>query len=646
MRIPQDKIEEVRAASDIVDVVGDYVALKQRGTNFFGLCPFHSEKTPSFSVNPSLGIYKCFGCGVAGDVFQFLMAIEQATFVEAVRQLAEKAGIALPEDDQGDELSSEADAIYHALRYAARFYYQSLTSGEQGSVALDYLRERGFRPETIKRFGLGYAPPGWSALLDRATRDHVAVEVLEKAGLVLARKDSSGHYDRFRDRITFPIISHMGKVVGFGARTMQAESGQPKYVNSPETSVYHKGRVLYGLYQARRAIRQEGETILVEGYTDVMALSQAGVEHVAATSGTALTTDQVKLLGRYAQRVVLLYDADVAGEAASARGLERVLEAGIAAYAVALPPGEDPDSLVRSIGRDAFQRYVTEHRQDFVAFRYGLAERNGMLDSPEGQTEAVGQLLDLVSAIADPIAQETYLRRTSEVTGMPQTTLWRALEQRRAARGAARGSAPERAPRPPLSPDRLAPAVEGRKPVASPERAGGRTLPSEETLLRLMVEHGEPMIEFILGHLALSEFTEGPARRAATKLLAQYESGTFAPRALLEESDDPELQNFIAGVMTDRNAPSKNWSRKLKIDVPRLNENEHVSAASAMTLLKLHRVQQEIERIREATYQAQESGADPTELQRQGMVLQNLRKQIERQEFINWPETAGRGTAG
>ena len=633
MRIPKEKIEEVRAASDVVDVVGDYVQLKKKGANYFGLCPFHAEKTPSFSVNPSLGIYKCFGCGVAGDVFEFVMAIEQATFIEAVRTLAEKAGIALPEGEVDEDLQSEADAIYHALRFAARFYYRCLTAEARGNAALAYLKEREFEPATIKRFGLGFAPDAWDALLKAAGAEHISEEILEKAGLILPRKEAGGFYDRFRNRLIFPIISHMGKVLGFGARILVADPKQPKYINSPETSVYHKGSVLYGLYQARRAVRQEGEVVLVEGYTDVMALHQAGVENVVASSGTALTLEQVRLLGRYAQRVVLLYDADAAGEAASLRGVERILEAGLAAYAVALPSGQDPDSFVRESGGGAFRAYVQKHRQDFVAFQYDLAKKEGRLDTPEGEAEAVGQILQLITTIEDPLAQETYLQRVSEVSGMPQTTVSRAFEQRRRRQGNRPASAPR---------EQQEYAQRTRNVGTGTESRQAKTvaLPGEETMIRLMLEHGDSMIEFVLGHMSLNEFTEGPAKRGVEAILSSYESGRFEAQALLGSVAEDELKQFLLGVLTDRESPSENWTRKLNIIVPRLNEDEYKVARDAMVQVKVHRVVREMDRVRGEIYAAQQAQSDSTGLQRELNALQDLRKQIERQEFINLPEAA------
>ena len=630
MLIPDDKIEEVRSASPIVEVVGDYVQLKKKGSNYFGLCPFHAEKTPSFSVNPGLDIYKCFGCGVAGDVYQFVMAIERTGFVEAVRFLADRAGIELPQEGPDEGRSSESDAIAHALRFAGRFYYHCLTSDPSGQPALRYLRERGFAAASIKHFGVGFAPDRWDALLSEATESKFTTDVLQKAGLIVPRKGGSGYYDRFRGRIMFPIFSHSGKVVGFGGRILDASEDQPKYVNSPETPVYRKSSVLYGLFQSKQAARAADEVYLVEGYTDVISLHQAGVENVVASSGTALTPDQVRLLARYVQRVVLIYDADAAGEAASMRGLELVLQEGLAAYAVALPPGTDPDSFVREKGGAEFTAYVKKHRQDFVSFRYDLARRSGALETPEGRTDTIGQLLELITGIEDPLAQETYLQRVAEVSAMPQTTLWRALEQRRQAHGTSGQRAPERAPRRARPQDASA-AVQ---PAGVPREAN--VLPAEEALVRLMIEHGSRMVEFVLGHMSLQEFSIGLPRSAVSMLLQRYEEGALHPGKMPDVPDE-ELRRFIAGVMTDRDAPSENWRRR-NINVPRLNEDALEAAAGAMTRLKLRHVQQEIERIREATFQVQEAGGDVTELQREGMALHGLRKQIERKEFIQWPE--------
>ena len=433
MRIPDEKIEEVRSASDIVEVVGDYVRLRKQGSRFVGLCPFHSEKTPSFSVDPSQNLFYCFGCKKGGDVISFVRELEGLEFNEAVRLLAGRFGVTLPAEDEVDtEESSETESIYHALRFAARVFYRQLTQTEAGRPALDYLFGRGFTAKTIKHFGLGYAPDAWDALLKAADEHHIPPETLEKAGLVIPRKDQSGFYDRYRGRVIFPIFSHVGKVIGFGGRVLAKGSDQPKYINSPETKVYHKSRVLYGLFQGKQAIRRAEEVILVEGYTDVISLHQAGVENVVASSGTALTPEQVKILGRYAKRVLLLYDADAAGATAAMRGIDLVLEHELAVYAVALPGGEDPDSFVRAHGGEAFVDYAQKHRRDFVEFKHERQRQEGLLDTPEGQAAAARSILDSIACIPDKLVRDAYVRRAGEVLREPDVTLFRIVDEIRA----------------------------------------------------------------------------------------------------------------------------------------------------------------------------------------------------------------------
>jgi DNA primase len=642
MYIPDDKLEEVRAASDIVDVVSDYVKLKKRGSNYFGLCPFHNEKTPSFSVNPSMGIFKCFGCHEGGDVFSFISKIENIGFTETVRLLAERAGIPLPVDEAQRERSSEVESIYHALRFAARFFYRQLTQTDAGQPALDYLKGRGFTPKTIKRFGLGYAPDRWDAVLTAAEEEHIAAETLEKAGLVLPRKQGDGHYDRFRGRVIFPIFSHVGKVLGFGGRILNADSDQPKYINSPETTVYTKRRVLYGLYQAKQAIRQAEEVLLVEGYTDVIALHQAGVENVVASSGTALTEAQIKVLNRYAKRILLLYDADTAGMTAAVRGIDLVLARGLAPYAVSLPAGEDPDSYVQAHGGEAFTQLLQDERQDFVTFLHAQAERQGMFDTPEDSAEARRSVLNTIAAIPEERAldRDAYLRHASEVFGVYESDLRREFEQiaqrqhdkaraRHRRKHAEQGGAPTPGRTRPSAPEPSAPP-EDEKPLAEP-------LPEEKMLLRLMLEHGLRMVEAVLGHMALDEFTEGPSRRIVERLIAMYQDDAVDKQPFLDGTLGDDVQRLATEVMVDRHAPSENWSSRQNITVPRMNDDPYEAAASAMTLLKLDRVNEAIEQQRERLYQATRHGdGDLTDLQTEMMELHKLRKHIEQRAFLNW----------
>ena len=646
MRIPPEKVEEVRQAADILEVVGDYVKLKKRGANYFGLSPFKQERTPSFSVHPGKGIFKCFATGIGGDVFSFLRQVEGVEFYEAVRVLADRYGVVLPEEEAGaQEKASEQESIYAALRWAGRFYYHTLTQQPAGRKGLAYLEGRGFSPKTIKGFGLGYAPDAWDALLNAAAEAHVAPEALEKAGLVIPRKDGSGYYDRYRGRVLFPIFSHLGKPIGFGGRILEAASDQPKYINSPETSVYSKSRVLYGLYQGRQEIRREEEVFLVEGYTDVLSLHQAGVENAVATCGTALTPEQVRLLSRYARRIVLLYDADAAGAGAAARGIDTILEhwrveesevqralsEGFAVYAVMLPQGEDPDSYVRREGSEAFKAYVRKHRQDFVTFRYTLARIAGELDTPEGTVAAQQAALHSIALLPSPLLREQYLRRAAETFGVPDIHLHEAFsallrdKQRRETRenrfAARRPAEPEPAPA----------EVEGAAfAVAPPAHA----LPEEQVLLRVMLERGGEMVAFVLSHMGLDEFTEGPPREMVEKMLEQYEQGRMDAGAFLSGAEGPALQRLATDVLADVHTLSENWERKRNIVVPGLNEDAREAVASAMTLLKLDRVDAAIEAQRRAVHSAEQDGADPTEALHRFTRLQQLRKSIEARAFL------------
>ena len=624
--IPDSAIEEVRGLSDIVDVVGDYVRLKKRGSNFVGLCPFHTEKTPSFNVNPSLGIYKCFGCGQGGDVFSFMGQVEGLSFPETVRLLAERFGIALPEDDGPGEEASENEAIYHALRFAARFFFKELTE-EGAEAARAILKERGITPESVKTFGIGFAPDGWDHLLTEAQKAPIDEAILEKAGMIIPRKDRSGFYDRYRYRLIFPIFSHVGKVLGFGGRIIRPED-EPKYINSPETSVYNKSRVLYGLYHAKNAIRSQEEAILVEGYTDVISLFQAGVQHVVASSGTALTPDQVSALARYAKTIVLLYDADKAGLRAALRGIDLILKSGLIPYAVRLPEGEDPDSYVRTHGGPAFEAYLKEHRQHFVEFVHENAKLAGSMETPEGRAAVQRTIVQSVALIPDDLVRESYLRTAAGILDIPDVQLRPVLEAARRGERQATIRQERRKARTTLAGDEQ-PALTKR---ASSE---GNPLPSEKRLLRIMMEGGLDMVEWIMGNMPLSDFTDGPSRRMAQMLVNQYEDNAFDRHAFLSHEVDDAVRSLTAEIMTIQEEPSVNWTRRKNIRVPGLDENAAEAAAGAMVLLKLHRLREREKALRQEIFRTESERGDTHELNRQLVELKRFEKAVKERKFID-----------
>lgn len=703
MAIPDHKIEELRDAADIVDVVNEYVRLKRSGSRFKGLCPFHDENTPSFSVDPEKNLYYCFGCQRGGDVFKFVQEMEGVGFLESARMLAEQFGVPLPDDAIDHEAASEKEAMYHALRWAARWFYGQLTETDEGQAALDYLHDRGFTDKTIRRFGLGYAPDAWDGLLTAAASEQLSEEILEACGLVIERKDGSGYYDRYRGRVIFPILSHVGKVLGFAGRILDPDADQPKYINSPETDVYDKSRVLYGLRQAKQAIRSEDEVLMVEGYTDVISLYQAGVENVVASSGTALTDGQVQTLDRYAKRIVLLYDADEAGARAAVRGMNLVLQNGMGAYAVELPEGEDPDSFVQSNDAETFAAYIEDNRQDLPSFAYRKARREGRFDTPEDRVEVQRDIIAAIARISDRNLRREYVRRTSDVLGVPDSDLFRMLEEeveqrqrqearreRRAEKRRERASTPRENPAqahdasasgsapatsgdarvggssgtveepqssgasgaesPPHPADRPSPdggsaAGDGsarhapRESRRGDEPAPNGPLPEEKVLLRLMLEQGTPMVEFILGNMALDEFTEGPPREMARVLIDMYQENSVNPGRITDGDFGPDLQRLAASVMVDKYTPSENWRQRQNITVPRFNQEPYEAGASAMTLLKLDRVNEAIAKQKERMYQASRGeNEDVEEMQQQMMSLYQLRKSIEHREFLDWNE--------
>lgn len=641
MPIPDEKVDEIRSTVDIVDVVSDYVRLKRSGQSYKGLCPFHDENTPSFHVNPEDNLYYCFGCQKGGDVFSFVQEMEGVGFLESARWLADRAGISIPQSEADEEAASHREAIYQALRIAGRFFYRQRTQSERGAPARRYLNERDFDAQTLNTFGVGYAPDSWEALLNHAQDEHISPEVLHDAGLIIERNAGDGYYDRYRGRIIFPIFSHVGKVVGFAGRILDADADQPKYINSPETDVYHKSKVLYGLYQGKQAIRREKEVWVVEGYTDVMALHQAGIEHVVATCGTALTPNHVQMLDRYAQRVVLLFDGDEAGGRAARSGLKTVLSEGLGAYAVTLPAGHDPDSFVQEKGADALHEHVANTRSDLPRFMVNQARAAGRMQAPEDRVAVQAEVVEAVAKIPDANLRREYVRQAADVLDVPPGDLLADLERQRDAEQAKtrRQNRPSR-PTPPPPPN------EDPPPDASPETEPSednsyRVLPEERLLLRLMLEKGRRMIQYVLKHMALDEFSEGPVRNLVQCLMQMYKNGNVQPDRILRGEEGPRLQQLAASVRVDEYSPSENWEHRRDIRVPRLNEHPYEAAASAMTLLKLDRVDEALRAMRSRIHRADRTGNDEdvTALQNQLMKLTRLRKHIQKREYLDDPPT-------
>ncbi len=489
-------IQEVMNRVDIVDVLGQFIRLKKRGANYLANCPFHNEKTPSFNVSPAKGIYKCFGCGKAGDTVTFIQEHEKLTYPEAIRWLADYYKIALEEterspEQQQQQMASESLRILN--EYAANYFYDTLFNTEEGQlVGLSYFKQRGFRKEIIDRFRLGYNPDKGDVFYREAIAKGHSTELLVKAGLI---KDRNGiFHDVYRGRVIFPIQNMTGRVLGFGARILRTTDKAPKYINTPENELYVKSNVLYGMYQSRQAIGKLDECLLVEGYTDVISLHQGGVENVVASSGTSLTEGQLRLISQLTRNLTILYDGDPAGIKAALRGLDMALGQSFNVQLVLLPEGEDPDSFVQKSGAARFHEYIREHKQDVISFRLQVGLSDAGTD-PVKRSKLVNEIAESISRInkaEDFALQSHYIRQASQKLGVDEAGLINLInkyirdriesEQRQARRS--EGVTPKEDVLP--DPEKIAAEQDGAIP--------GVTLSKDEEqewqLLRVLIEYG------------------------------------------------------------------------------------------------------------------------------------------------------------
>jgi DNA primase len=430
--IEKNIIQQILETASIVDVVGDYVSLKKRGSRYLGLCPFHNEKTPSFTVTPKLGIYKCFGCGKGGDVVNFLMEHEKFSYPDALKFLAQRYNIEIVEEEQSPE-TKEAQKLEESLfqinDFAMKYFSHCLHATDEGKTfALTYFKERGFREDIIKKFNLGYAVNEWTNFTDHALRNGFKLDHLEKTGLTILKEDKK--YDRFKGRIIFPIQNISGRVLGFGGRTLLADKKVAKYLNSPESEIYHKSSVLYGINLAKSAIISADTCYLVEGYTDVISLHQAGIENVVASSGTSLTTGQIKLISRYTKNITILYDGDEAGIKAAFRGIDLILEEGMDVKIVLFPEGEDPDSFARKHRSSEVEEFITSNSKNFILFKAGLllAEAKG---DPMKMAGLTGEIVQSVALIPNQVLQRFYIKECASLLNIGEDTLMNELNKLR-----------------------------------------------------------------------------------------------------------------------------------------------------------------------------------------------------------------------
>lgn len=526
-----EAIEAVRRRCDILEIVGDYVALKKVGSTYKALCPFHKEKTPSFVVNPAKGLFYCFGCGVGGDAIQFLKNYEKMDFISAVRRLADRYGIEIATRARsGGEAGSLREKMLLANAEAVRYFNKLLVESDEAEVARLYLKGRGIGREAIEKFNIGFAGQAWDGLLRELERKGHEANLLARAGLVKAREDGKGYYDRFRERIIFPICDLAGGILGFGGRVYStAAEERPKYLNSPETELYKKGKNLYGLNLAKEAIRKQGFAVLVEGYFDLISIHEAGMENVAATLGTALTADHAHLVARFAQKVVLAYDSDVAGKSAMVRGEDLFLESGLKVKVALLPPGHDPDTFARAFGKDGVQGLVAGAKS-YVEFLIERSIERCGIATPEAKSEAADEALRAIGKIANQVEQFEYLRLLADKVDLPITLLagqLSASKRKKAAKNALQdGSSP---------------------PPATPRAA-------EKILLQLMMADGT-VAKHLADNLSPEYFDDCAYKELYTAGLSSVaQCGIADPQRMMELVSCEEHKGLIARLALEPSA--------------------------------------------------------------------------------------------
>ncbi len=574
--IPAKQVQEILDATRIEEVVEDFVTLRKRGVNLLGLCPFHNEKSPSFNVNPTRNIFKCFGCGKGGDAVTFLMEHESFTYPDALRWLARKYNVEIQEVELSPELRAEqqlADSLYIINDFALQHFQQQLFDTDEGkSVALSYFKQRGLREETIRNFGLGYAPDQRDLLIQRARAGGYAVDFLKKTGL----SSSDGTRDFFRGRVMFAIHNLSGKVAAFAGRTMSSDKTVPKYVNSPETEIYVKNKILFGAFQAKKAIRQQDECILTEGYMDVISLHQAGIENVVASSGTSLTEGQLQLIKRNTNNLKILYDGDPAGIKAALRGLDLALEQDMNVRICLLPDGHDPDSYVQAFGGPAFTDYTNREAKDFILFKAQL-----LLEETKGDPiKRAGLIKDIVSSIAkipDPIKRSVYLKECSALLDVSEaaligesnkliTNVLRKREEKSSRQPEAASDSPEVAPNP-------------EWPVEDPTFASPRERPvqrgdefQERDIVRLLVQFGNHLLpkenitvgEYILADIedSLGSFDNPLYGKIASECHALLVEGRTFDQTYFLHHELPEISNLAINLLSSPYEFSPNWEAR------------------------------------------------------------------------------------
>ena len=601
--IPKETIDLIFETARIDEVVGDFVHLKKRGVNMLGNCPFHDEKTPSFTVSPAKGIYKCFGCGKGGNSVNFVMDHEHFSYPEALKYLASKYNIFIEEEvrtPEQEEAANDRESMYIVSNIANEYFQDQLFNDNEGrAIGLSYFKERGFREDTLKKFQLGYSPEKSDAFSAHALKEGYKIEFLEKTGLTIPKE--SRNYDRFRGRVMFPIHSLSGRVLGFGGRILKNNVKAAKYLNSPESEIYSKSKVLYGMYQSKNSIVKKDRCLLVEGYTDVISMHQSGMENVVASSGTSLTVEQIKLIKRFTNNITLLFDGDAAGLKAALRGVNLILQEGMNVKVLTFPDGDDPDSYAKKVSSEELENYIDSQAKDFIEFKCSLLLEDAKED-PIKRAELIKDIAATVALIPDTISRTVYAQSSSRILGVDEQLIFTSIEQSRS------GKPTSRAPEPMQ--------VVFSSPVQGTKEKDALSVDLEETtLIRLLVIYGTSALHFVYeneegeeeetnlsaAEYIISELSDDDIQfthSAFHKIYSEYithiqESGTILDEQYFVRHQDPEISQAISELLSDKHQLS-DWSKK-EIIVPTEADKLKELVIEAVIRLKSKEVKLKIE---------------------------------------------------
>lgn len=634
--ISQNTIQQILSRIDIVEIVGNYVKLKKRGANYLGLCPFHNEKTPSFTVSPSKEIYKCFGCGKSGNSIGFLMDVEKYSYVEALRWLANKYNVEIEETEVSPEQKIQqqtADSLYIINQFAQQFFTDTLFNTEEGrDIGLSYLKERGFTEATARKFQLGYNPEARDHFASAAIKAQYSTELLQKTGLITLRDGQPA--DNYRGRIIFPIHNQSGKILGFGARILKSNDRAPKYINTPENEIYVKSRILYGSYFARHAIDKNDECLLVEGYTDVISLHQAGIENVVASGGTSLTPDQLRLIKKYTDHLTIIYDGDAAGVKAALRGMDLAFEAGLQVKLVLIPDNEDPDSYVRKVGAEAFREFISENKKDFILFQLSVSLKDAGNDSAK-KAALVNQVAETISKISkaeDFTRRQDYIQQCAELLKVEEQGLHALVNK----------LLRERISKEEQKQERESPAVSPADEFPGGSEASLELLSMDEkqerAMIRCLLEFGlkewdekyPRVADYLLAETKEYVPEEYFDNKDLLSILHLYETlyrqgEEPGPRTFLY-SEDSTISSLAVSLMDEQEELSPNWKEYYQGKMPNREDMYREETLSSMNYLKLRKIKRMM-----AENQRDLEKPHSTEDMMQLLLVHNQLKQEERE---------------